>query len=100
MPGVARGEHPEPPFFTWLCSGQKGIAVFLLIKLVGNGSMETRAAILREQPQTLWLQRGQDALGGCLQLVAWGSCCPRAARASLRGFICLRGFNVNLSWIY
>lgn len=62
--------------------------------------MERRATILREQPQTLWLQWGQDALGGCLQLVAQGSCCPRAARASLPGFIYIGGFNVNLSWIY
>lgn len=54
--------------------------------------MEMRATLLRAQPLTLWLQRGQDALVG-------PSSCPQAARASLPGFICLRGSDVILTWI-
>lgn len=35
----------------------------VLIKPFGNGSMETKATILHEQPQAPWLWHGQDALG-------------------------------------
>ena len=46
--------------------------------------METRAAILREQPQAPWLQRGQDALGGCLWSVVRGCHCPGADGGSVQ----------------
>lgn len=46
--------------------------------------METRVAVLREQPQTRWLRRGEDVLDGCLRSAARGCRCPWADGASVQ----------------
>lgn len=42
---LAPAGQPEPPFLTWLCPGQKGIAVLLLIQLVGKKTQEPQSYV-------------------------------------------------------